>query len=264
MKAALMNQNTLPFVAPPGPLANAPVASAYLGGMYSETGDPLWPNGRLWGYRRGFKNSGTDYINAGRPSSILTKIIPGTSLFTVCAGFIPRSSSANSAIVWLSNPDTSNRQIMIRWNNTTKKIDVCVGSATGVVSASSISTYAEGIAVSIIVSVGLSVSRLYVNGTQQAEFATTVSIATGNITFGVSPDIGNNGNWDGFNISFYEGYTSVPSCGGLTPIAIWKLEEPPLSPTVIDSIGGLSATVADGFPTGAIGAPMLVPIQWPA
>lgn len=56
-----------------GPLASAPVASAYLGGMYLETGNPLWPNGRLYQSRYN-----GNYVNSGATTA-KDRVIPSSS-----------------------------------------------------------------------------------------------------------------------------------------------------------------------------------------
>lgn len=75
VKTALMNQNTLPFVAPPGPLASAPVASAGNQNMFYMSTDF-----GLCKYVAVFKNEGSDWINCGIPSW-LAGLTPNVNYF---------------------------------------------------------------------------------------------------------------------------------------------------------------------------------------
>ena len=259
MNRALMNQNTLPIIGS-GPLASAPVASAgNLSGMYLETGDPLWPNGRLWRYRRGFNNDGTDAIVIRNSTLIRDKIRPKVDSFTFEIIFNLRSLNAWQNIVTLLGTDA---QLLILVTNL-NKIRIVVGGV--VVGSDSVASLTIGKFYRCVVSVNA-------DGTTKC-FINSVEFVTGTCGAVVEPsalitlsakNTTSTDNHNGYLCCFgiYYGYSSIGNTSVLTRFSSFALDEIAGSTTVSDSLTGVLGDITDGSPTGAIGTPMLVPIQW--
>ena len=234
-----------------GPIASAPTASeGNNGAFWLETGNPLWPNGRLWGYRRGLQNSGSDRVTL--PAEI-NAIIALSESFAIVAFAQVESTTGTCHIICKGPVRAEAKQV---------GIVMYTGSfygQIGGVSSSSITATTEH---KRLVLSNYSGSAKISDGTDVASFTAGAVTATTPLMLLAASDAYSVNRFKLFGVEVYNSANADGTTVGLSPLAKWALDEPAGSTQLIDSVGGLVADVADGSPLGCVGTPMLVPFQW--
>lgn len=238
-----------------------PPSAGNLGAFFWETGDPNFPNGRLWQYKSLFKNDGQDDVKIDN-TTINDNLRPMVDSITI--RFKVKFNSLTSVATYLFSKDNgdpiTSQQLTAYFRTNTPLFNIRVGG----VDYPATFTVSLGVWYDVVFTMSNTTAKTFVNGVQYHNVT-----LTGNYTTtmplricGYAPNVLYNSQMDTCDWEFFSSYTSTGSTASLSAFAKYALNEPNGTVDIYDSISGLKAVVTDLSPVGALGNLALSPVQW--
>lgn len=242
-----INDRNIKFVGA-GPIASAPPAANYwgrggVGPLYYCTDD-----NKPYVSVRSFHNEGTDFGNWGRPSSLVSLLVPSNA-YTVAVIFEDNNAVTNTALLSMSGDSPDYRQLSIQRNGIVGTMAFIVGGPNKTYGA----PYKAGFS-RVIASNNGSTGYLYKDGGLLGSSAVGSSLYNGNIRITAADGGAANPETNILMCSFYSGFTSNGDISGLSCVACFNANSYAQwdgGATAYDSAGN-PITFTDGAPTGLV------------
>lgn len=209
---SLTAKSGLKYVAPPGPLASAPAASAANQNQFY-----LSTDFGLCKYVSGFLNEGVDFISAGRPAWI-TQITPNLAFSFFTSLRIKKTAAAAQYLISLADGDAANtQQLAVLFNQGGGTVSLRVG---GIEKSASYVLPVSDTRLAICITSNGTISDLWIGGVKViAGLVNGPYVSAQNLNiFGYAFNPLYNAEALFFQSSIFSGYSTTGMCNSLTQI----------------------------------------------